>query len=162
MTIDVRQGTYSRGIAEYERVSPQQWMNVAWANMYNQRIAANDDIDAANAYVYENLPNYYVTNIFSINGNNNPSIQELFPTPGVFNTNAVIKEGYKDDLDWYKAAIRHGYRQEYNLSASGSNERVITIFQLVTLMRMVMLTIPDSSALPPVPLSTPNQLTGSR
>lgn len=123
MTIDVRQGTYSRGIAEYERVSPQQWMNVAWANMYNQRIAANDDIAKANAYVYENLPNYYVTNIFSINGNNNPSIQELFPTPGVFNTNAVIKEGYKDDLDWYKASIRHGYRQEYNLSASGSNEK---------------------------------------
>lgn len=123
MSVDVRQGTYSRGIAEYERVSPQQWMNIAWANMYNQRIAAKDDVEAANKYVYEHLPEYYVQNIFSVGGNNNPTMQELFPTPGVFNPDAVIKNGYKDDLDWYKAAIRHGYRQEYNATASGSTDK---------------------------------------
>ena len=130
MSIDVRQGTYSRGIAEYERVTPQQWMNVAWANMYNKRIAAGDDVNAANEYVYTNLPEYYITNIFSLNGNNNPTTKELFPTPGVFNSNAVIKNGYRDDLDWYKESIRHGYRQEYNVSANGSNEKSDYYFSL--------------------------------
>ncbi|MBQ9184771.1 MAG: SusC/RagA family TonB-linked outer membrane protein [Bacteroidales bacterium] len=123
MTIDVRQGTYSRGIAEYKRVSPQQWMEVAWANMYNQRIADGDDIATANQYVYDNLAGYYVVNPFQINGNNNPTIQELFPTPGVLNPAATLKNGLKDDLDWYKAAIRHGYRQEYNISASGATDK---------------------------------------
>ena len=124
MSVDVRQGTYSRGVSEYNRVSPQQWMNVAWANMYNQRIEAGKTPEEANAYVYEHLMNdYVIQNIFSVKGNNNPTMEELFPSPGVFNSNAVIKNGYKDDLDWYKATIRHGYRQEYNVNANGANEK---------------------------------------
>ena len=123
VTLDVRQGTYSRGIPEYDRVSAQEWMNVAWANMYNQRIEAGLESDAANEYVYEHLPEYYISNIFSINGNNNPTTKEMFPTPGVFNSAAVIKDGYNGDLDWYKAAIRHGHREEYNISASAAHDK---------------------------------------
>jgi len=124
MSIDVRQGTYSRGIPEYSRVNAKQWMNVAWANMYNQRIEAGKTPDEANAYVYEHLmSDYVIQNIFSVKGNNNPTMQELFSTPGSISADATIKNGYKDDMDWYKAAIRHGYRQEYNINANGANDK---------------------------------------
>ena len=124
MSIDVRQGTYSRGISEYSRVNAKQWMNVAWANMYNQRIEAGKTPDEANAYVYEHLmSDYVIQNIFSVKGNNNPTMQELFSTPGSLSADATIKDGYKNDMDWYKAAIRHGYRQEYNINANGANDK---------------------------------------
>lgn len=124
MSIDVRQGTYSRGIPEYNRVNAKQWMNVAWANMYNQRIEAGKTPDEANAYVYEHLiSDYVIQNIFSVKGNNNPTMQELFSTPGSLSADATIKDGYKNDMDWYKAAIRHGYRQEYNINANGANDK---------------------------------------
>ncbi len=124
MSIDVRQGTYSRGIPEYSRVNAKQWMNVAWANMYNQRIEAGKTPDEANAYVYEHLmSDYVIQNIFSVKGNNNPTMQELFSTPGSLSADATIKDGYKNDMDWYKAAIRHGYRQEYNINANGANDK---------------------------------------
>lgn len=124
MSIDVRQGTYSRGIPEYSRVNAKQWMNVAWANMYNQRIEAGKTPDEANAYVYEHLiSDYVIQNIFSVKGNNNPTMQELFSTPGSLSADTTIKDGYKNDMDWYKAAIRHGYRQEYNINANGANDK---------------------------------------
>lgn len=124
MSIDVRQGTYSRGIPEYSRVNAKQWMNVAWANMYNQRIEAGKTPDEANTYVYEHLmSDYVIQNIFSVKGNNNPTMQELFSTPGSLSADATIKDGYKNDMDWYKAAIRHGYRQEYNINANGANDK---------------------------------------
>jgi len=131
VSIDARQGTYSRGIKEYERVNPYQWMNVAWAGMYNKRIAAGKTPEEANEYVYQYLfDEYVISNIFSVKGNNNPTTQELFPTPGVLSSDAVIKSGYKDDLDWYKASIRHGYRQEYNINANGANEKSDYFFSL--------------------------------
>ena len=47
ITFDVKQGTYSRGIAEYDRLGAREWMEAQWLNMKNNRMAAGDDAATA-------------------------------------------------------------------------------------------------------------------
>ena len=55
ITFDVKQGTYSRGIAEYDRLGAREWMEAQWLNMKNNRMAAGDDAATAGAYASKHL-----------------------------------------------------------------------------------------------------------
>lgn len=119
VTLDIKQGTYSRGIAEYDRTNTRQWMETEFQNLMNHRMYTNDE-DAATAATYakQNLINDIVyLNIF------NKKDEELFDANGKMVSDAQILNGYADDLDWYDQGVRNGYRQEYNLSANGANEK---------------------------------------
>ena len=50
INLDVKLGTYSRGIPEYDVMGANQWMEAQWLNMKNNRIAAGDDAATAAAY----------------------------------------------------------------------------------------------------------------
>ncbi len=118
VSVDVKQGTYSRGIKEYELCNPYEFMEATWMNMKNQRLSAGDDAAAAAAYASQNLvSDYLYLNIF------NKADNQLFDANGKMVSDATILPGYTNDLDWYKDAIRNGYRQEYVLSASGANDK---------------------------------------
>ena len=101
ITFDVKQGTYSRGIAEYDRLGAREWMEAQWLNMKNNRMAAGDDAATAGAYASKHL------------------IADRLQLV----SDARIKGTYGEDLDWYKQAIGHGYRQEYNFNANGATEK---------------------------------------
>jgi TonB-linked SusC/RagA family outer membrane protein len=124
--LKVHQGTYSRGIKEYKRVNPYQFMEVAWANMKNQRISKEKVNEAAAAaYASENLVSESLKlNIF------NKADNALFDSNGNLVADAQILPGYADDLDWYDPAIRDGYRQEYTLSGNVANEKSSLYFSL--------------------------------
>jgi TonB-linked SusC/RagA family outer membrane protein len=127
LNIDLRvhQGTYSRGIKEYERVNPYQFMEVSWQNVKNRRISAGDDEATAAAYASNNLisDDLYL-NIF------NKANNALFDSNGNLVADAQILSGYTDDLNWYDGAIRDGFRQEYTLSGNVANEKSSLYFSL--------------------------------
>ena len=118
ITFDVKQGTYSRGIAEYDRLGAREWMEAQWLNMKNNRMAAGDDAATAGAYASQHLiADRLQLNIFD------KADEALFTADGKLVSDARIKGTYGEDLDWYKQAIGHGYRQEYNFNANGATEK---------------------------------------
>ena len=129
LNMEIKQGMYERGIKEYEMVSPQQFMEVSWQNMFNALVKDPDKpMDAADAAVLTNrtlVEDRLYTNIF-----NKPSDQLFTGTNGKFNPEAAILAPYAEDLDWYKLALRKGHRQEYNLNASGATDKSDYYFSL--------------------------------
>lgn len=119
VNLDIKQGTYSRGIPEYDRVNAKQWMEVEYQNLMNHRMYTNKE-DAATAAAYAGahvVSDIALLNIF------NKADDALFDSNGKMVSDASILPGYLDDLDWYDQAVRNGYRQEYNLSANGSTDK---------------------------------------
>lgn len=116
--LKVNQGTYSRGIKEYELLNTTQFMESSWMNLRNARITAGDDLATANDYASKNLiADELYLNIY------NKADDQLFDANGKLVSDAKILDGYAGDLDWYDAAIRNGYRQEYSFSGSQSSAK---------------------------------------
>lgn len=121
----INQGVYQRGIKEYKRTSPNQFMEASWMNLKNARITAGDDAATAAQYASENLISEQLyLNIY------NKADHELFDANGKLVAGAAILPGYADDLDWYSQAIRSGYRQEYSFSGNTANEKSDYYFSL--------------------------------
>lgn len=131
ITFKTNQGWYNRAVKDYKTTTTSQWMNAAYQDMLStyvntQGIARNDAnaMAAAHKYVRENfVDNYAYVNIF------NAPNDQLFDSNGKF-TNASIQSGYDDDLDWFDAAERTGYRGEYYLSGSGATQKSDYFFSL--------------------------------
>jgi len=123
ITLDMKQGTYSRGIPEYDRLGAREWMEMEWKNLYNQRISNGYTPEKAAVYASDNMiPTRLYTNIF------NKADDALFTSDGKLVSDAQIKGTYGEDLDWYDQAVRSGHRQEYNVNVNGANEKVDYMF----------------------------------
>ena len=119
VSLDIKQGTYSRGVPEYDRADARQWMELEWQNLRNSRMSGNgEDAATAAAYASKNL----IDEIVYLNIFNKPN-DALFDANGKMAADASILPGYVDDLDWYDFGVRAGYRQEYNINANGSNDK---------------------------------------
>ena len=118
VNLDIKQGTYSRGIAEYDRLDARQWMEAQWLNMKNNQMTAGASAAAAGAYASEHLiEDRVLLNIF------NKADNALFDANGKMVSDAQMLGTYGEDLDWYDQTIRSGYRQEYNFNANGASEK---------------------------------------
>ena len=125
MTLDIKQGMYTRGIPEYDLANANQWMEMYWMEMKNERVSAGLSEEDAAAYANANLIKDKVfLNIY------NKSNSELFDENGKIVSDARILDIYKEDLDWYKVGLRKGHRQEYNISGSGATDRSDYYFSL--------------------------------
>ena len=119
ISLDMKQGTYSRGIPEYDRLGVNDWMHMQWEELKNQRLGDGATLADAKAYASNNLiTDKLYLNIF------NKADDALFDANGYILPDAQIKGTYGEDLDWYDQAIRHGHRQEYNISANGANDKM--------------------------------------
>ena len=118
ITLQINQGIYNRGISEYERLGADQWMEASWKAMKNYAMTGSlglGESDAA-AYATKNIITGYARrNIYDA------ADDALFDANGNLTANKL--SGY-DDLDWAKDIERNGYRQEYNLSASSSGDKL--------------------------------------
>ena len=103
-------------------MNARQWMNAMMQSYAREHYAAGNSGDKtmswdqaianANAGI---ITDYLHYNIFDQPDN------DLFN--GIYlKNNAQIKSGIADDLDWFKAAIRSGFRQDYTLSGDGGNQ----------------------------------------
>ena len=117
VTLRINQGMYKRGIAEYERMGADQWMEASWLAMRNFAVNGSMGMEqaAANQYATEHLIGDYARkNIY-----NSPD-DKLFDANG--NLIAQVLPGYTD-LDWEKDVERTGYRQDYSLSGTAGGEK---------------------------------------
>ena len=117
VTVRINQGMYKRGIAEYERMNADQWMEASWMALKNYAMNSSMRLDAAAAanYASQNLISDYVKrNIY------NAPAGELFDANGKLQ--ASVLPGYTD-LDWEKDVERTGYRQDYSISGNAGGEK---------------------------------------
>lgn len=118
----VNQGFYTRGIKEYERLDPKNYMESMWKGLRNSLMStkplAYPTFESANARASQTLiSDYLYANIFD-----KPDTQ-LFDEHGKMVADAQIKPEYAEDLDWYKYIERTGHRQDYNLNGSSATEK---------------------------------------
>ncbi|KAA6317708.1 TonB-dependent receptor SusC, partial [termite gut metagenome] len=120
--VNANQGVYNRGIAEYDRMGPDDFMETMWIGYRNSLLtkspASYPTTESANAKASETLiSDYLKTNIYNQKNN------ALFDSNGKLVAGAQVLDGYKDDLDWYKGLERLGHRQEYNLNGDAASEQ---------------------------------------
>ena len=124
MTADIKLGTFTRGIPEYDVMKANQWMEAQWLNMKHKRMSAGDDAATAAAYASENLiADRLYLNIY------NAADNALFTSDGKLTTTSM-KGTYGEDLDWFDQAIRNGFRQEYNINANGATDKADYLFSV--------------------------------
>ncbi len=115
-------GTYTRGIPEYDRMNARQWMNAMMQSYAREHYAAGNSGDKSMTWgeAIASANQGIITDYLHYNIFNQPD-NDLFNGITLKN-NAQIKSGLADDLDWFDAAIRSGFRQEYTLSGDGGNK----------------------------------------
>ncbi len=112
-------GAYTRGIDEFERLGPDQWMETAWTGYKNSLMSGKTAYTAeqAAAYASSNLINDIVLkNIY------NAANDELFDANGKLKEGVSILPGYTD-LDWREGVERTGKRQEYTVGISTAGDK---------------------------------------
>ena len=132
VTASVNQGVYQRGIPEYNYATANEFMEIAYMELKNRTllptITSQADIisafsdpgkvaDAANYAANNLIADKLYLNIYNV------ADDALFDANGRLVSNAAIKSGYLDDLNWFDQTIRNGYRADYNVTASGASDK---------------------------------------
>lgn len=120
MNVSIRQGVYNRGTSEYDKVGPNDFMEVMWKGYRNSLLTGNPSMSIADANAKASsslVEDYLKMNIYNVSDDN------LFTSDGSLNPNAQVLDGYRDDLDWFDPLERTGFRQEYNVSARNTNDK---------------------------------------
>jgi len=117
----INQGVYTRGMKEYDRVGPADYMEIMWKGHRNNLMTTQPSIYStealANAEASKSLiSNYLKYNIFDKADN------ALFDSNGKLVSDAKVRPGY-NDLDWFKEIERPGHRQDYTISGEGSSSK---------------------------------------
>ena len=120
VTLQVREGMYTRGLPEYNTLSTDEWMETMFQSKANELMATAParypDRATANKYLQTQFINGYLQgqNIYNA------------PSDQVFDENghviASVLPGYTD-LDWWDAVSRTGLRQEYNLNLAAAADK---------------------------------------
>ena len=130
VTLKIRQGAYERALPQYERLDYNTWnetMLQAIANG-NYSAVAGTKKAISREKAFENAVKDYFSTAGVLNlyrnkdgvGDINGKGTEVFDDNG--HIVAQMMDGY-DDLDWWNAIGRTGYRQEYNVSGTGASEK---------------------------------------
>ena len=117
INLKINQGSYNRGIKEYNRLGVTDFMETSWQAMKNWAIWNNglSEADAA-AYASNNLAMTVIQNNIFDKG-----MTELFDGDGKLVANVL--PGYTD-LDWEDNIERTGQRQEYSLNGNYATDKV--------------------------------------
>jgi TonB-linked SusC/RagA family outer membrane protein len=121
VTLSIKQGAYTRGIKEYDRLDADSWMEVQWTGLKNARMSGETKEDAATAAAYATkniIGDLVKRNIYDA------ADDQLFDSNGKLIANRL--SGY-DDTNWSDAIEQTGYRQEYGLSVANGGEKY-TVF----------------------------------
>ena len=125
---DMRLGSNSRLIPQYDVIDdPARYYETHYRMMYNSQIYAGKSSEEAFAYADANIFNHnnggLGYQVYTV-----PTGEKFIGTDFRINPNARLgySDGeyfYKPD-NWYKETFRNSFRQEYNLSVSGSKDRL--------------------------------------
>lgn len=118
VTLSVREGMYTRGIPEYDRLGANQWMESMFQGAVNDVITKGVYPNTADAYDYVRrnfITAYAKNNIYGV------ADDQLFDANGKLIPESPLA-GYTD-LDWWDAVSQTGFRQEYNISAAAASDK---------------------------------------
>lgn len=118
VTLQMRQGMYTRGLAFYDKLKADDWMEASLAAWTRGAVSSG----AMPTYEQALLDrrNKFVATF--MNGQNiyDRDADELFDTDGTLL--GSVLPGYTD-LNWWDAVSRTGHREEYNINATGATEK---------------------------------------
>lgn len=125
---DARWGSNSRLIPQYDVISdPALYYETHYRMMYNSQVYAGKSSEEAFAYadtyLFDRNNGGLGYKVFTV-----PEGEKFIGSNFKLNPKAVL--GYSDGEyyyipdDWYKEAFHNSFRQEYNLSVSGSKDRL--------------------------------------
>ena len=116
VTLQIRQGMYNRGLPFYDRQDANGFMQTFFTGLVNSRLTegTSENLTQAISDVRNNFFTYAFENVYG------KPATELFDENGKFSGNP--QAGYTD-LDWWDAVSRSGYRQEYNVNATGATDK---------------------------------------
>jgi len=114
--VNMSQGFSNRFIPEYDRVGPEQWMELAWETLRNELHYHNGvPMEEAKQRASNELINNTHYNPFNV------ADDQVVGTDGRINPNAsLIYES--SDLDWEDAVTRLGNRSDLSMNYSGGTE----------------------------------------
>ncbi|MVX37059.1 SusC/RagA family TonB-linked outer membrane protein [Myroides sp. LoEW2-1] len=117
---NMKQGVYTRGMEEYDRLGPDEFMETMWTGYRNSLIDPKKGVsrEQASALASEKL----ISDILGLNIYNVPDTA-LFDANGNLVPEASILAGYKNDLDWYKPIERTGLYQDLNMNGRVANDK---------------------------------------
>ena len=127
VTVDMKWGSNSRAIPEYDVIrDPGQYYEAAYMQYNNYALANGKDAASANVWANNVLLNTLKYNCFTL-----PENELLIGTDGKLNPNATLgrtltvngETRYLTPDNWADAAYKNSFRQEYNISARGSMDR---------------------------------------
>lgn len=132
VTLRIGQGMYTRGIPEYDRLAPNDWMQASFDGYVNGLVASGAFATRQEAIDYAGEGGAYMTQFAKNNIYGVPDAQ-LFDANGKFAPYRVLEDGSKqyvnsylpgyNDLDWWKAVSQTGYRQDYTVNAAAATEK---------------------------------------
>ncbi len=135
--VKINEGIMFRAQPEYEKVGAADYYTLGWESFRNDLYFAGKGytLEQANATASKNVfdsQSWYNVMRDKNTGIQIPDNQVVVPTQwegaadgwkyGVINPNAEIMPGY-DDLDWFDAVSGIGFRQNYNITASGGSDK---------------------------------------
>jgi len=121
LNVTSNQGYYSRGIAEYDKLNPKQYMEAMWQGFKNNLLSSSPTTYPTEAAAAARATSNLISDYLKLNIFNKPSTQ-LFDANGKMVADAAILPGYADDLDWF-IFERNGRRQDYNLNARTATDK---------------------------------------
>lgn len=137
LSIKVQRGYTSRAIPEYDRLHADEWYPLMWQSYKNNMVYASgtnavpEDVAAqlASGLVARNANGLQVYNgktysdIYQLVGYNpyNVASTSLIDASGNLNANAKLL--YADDLDWEKAFMGTGKKEDYSIIFNGGNDK---------------------------------------
>lgn len=129
LNFTMNQGFYDKGINEYEKIGPNDFMETMWKGYRNSLRTSSPvtyptDAAAGAAVTRTLISNILKTNIY------NKHDTALFDADGKLVSDAQILPLYAEDLDWFKPFERVGHRADYNLSGRTGSEKNSLYFSL--------------------------------
>ena len=128
INVDVRLGTNSRAIQDYETINdPGQYYEAVYGQYYNYYYyGRGQNASTANVSANTQMLNHLAYNIYTL-----PEGDQLIGMNGKLNPNATLGRSYKADGEtyyltadnWRDAAYHTAFRQEYNVSVNGALDK---------------------------------------
>lgn len=118
VTLTINQGIYNKALPFYDRLGADEWMETAYAGYAHGQYSSGGYSTYAEALAGSG-PGFIKSFLSDTNIYDVPS-SSLFGPDG--RLTGHVLPGYTD-LDWWDAISQTGYRQEYNVNASGATEK---------------------------------------
>lgn len=115
VSLNINLGAYTLGLPKYDRLGTNEWMEQVWVGATNQLLQTGWTAETIPGYLQNNImgSSYIPYNVYGLPGN------EVFDANGKVTGNPLPSY---NDLNWWDAISRTGFRQEYGVNAAGATE----------------------------------------